>query len=288
MGSKNTTKSLYRYSIIYFILSALTMVLFYMIFLTKKFNLRPLMILSLLLIILLSNSIFMLYLIKKIYIYIRRSEKSKLELLKYKYLENDLKTYRQHRHDMTNHLTVIYELVNKEKYDDLEKYTQEYLKKTNLKLKSVESGSDEIDVLLYHKISDAKTHYISVDYHIKPVLSLAHQTLMDIVSILSNLLDNAIEANKQISDFNQRALNITITDDPLDYLIVVTNAFIKTEDPNQFQKNGFTTKTDAINHGMGLSIVSKIVERYSGQMSIEVLNDLFFQVKIDLPKHRLK
>ncbi len=94
----------------------------------------------------------MLYLIKKIYIYIRRSEKSQLELLKFKYLENDLKAYRQHRHDMKNHLTVIYELVKNKKYNDLEVYTKEYMDKSNHKLQALESGSDEVDVLLYHKV----------------------------------------------------------------------------------------------------------------------------------------
>lgn len=288
MAKKKNTNSLYRYSIIYFILSTLTMVLLYMIFLTRRFDLKPWMILPLLLIILISNSIFMLYLIKKIFIYIRRSEKSNLELLKYKYLENDLKAYRQHRHDMKNHLTVMYELVKNKNYDDLESYTKEYITETHQKLKSVESGSDEIDVLLYHKVHEAKASYISVDYLIKPVLNLSHHTLMDIVSVFSNLLDNAIEANSHIADFSKRALNITVDEDQLDYIIVVTNAFIKNDQLKNFSDDGFTTKDDARNHGMGLGIITKIIERYKGQLHIEILNDLFFQVKVELPKHSLK
>lgn len=288
MQNNQTTSSLYRYSLIYFILSALTMVLLYMIFLSRSINLKPWMILPLLLLILVSNSIFMLYLIKKIYIYIRRAEKSNLELLKYKYLESDLKSYRQHRHDMTNHLTVMYELVNNENYDDLKAYTKEYLKKTHQKLKAVSSGSDEIDVLLYHKVNEAREAYISVDYNIKPVLKPSHHSLMDIVSVLSNLMDNAIEANVQISDNKQRVLNITIDEDPLDYLIIVTNAFIKDKDPKHFQNDGFTTKNDAKNHGMGLGIITKIIQRYKGQLTIEVLNECFFQVRVELPKLNIR
>jgi len=246
------------------------------------------MILPLLLIILVSNSVFMLYLIKKIYINIRRSEKSQLELIKYKYLETDLKAYRQHRHDMTNHLTVIYELVKAGKYKDLEDYTKDYMSKTHKKLKSLESGSDEVDVLLHHKIHDARHSNISVDYNVQPVFDISHYALTDVVSIFSNLLDNAIEANMAIKDQSQRALNITINQDPLDYIVVVTNTFLPTKAIDRFSLDGYTTKEDKKNHGLGMGIISKIVDKYQGHMKIEVLNNVFFQVKIELPKLNLK
>jgi two-component system sensor histidine kinase AgrC len=229
----------------------------------------------------------MLYLIKKCFISTRRYERNVLELLKYKYLENDLKSYRQHRHDMKNHLSIIYDLVQGEKYDDLKNYTKEYLHQTVQKLKTVSSGSDEIDVLLYHKINQAKEHHIPVDYHIKTVFNLPYAAMMDFVSIFSNLLDNGIEANVQLKDIKDRTLNITIDDDAIDYKIVITNAFKKHSKPQKFLEDGFTTKDNKENHGLGLGIVEKIVQRYKGQSHIEILNESFYQVKIEIPKHEV-
>ena len=287
MEKNKSTSSLYKYALIYFILFSLTLIFVYLIMIQKELNFKPIVLLSFLILILISNSFFMLYLIKKCFISTRRYERNALELLKYKYLENDLKTYRQHRHDMKNHLSIIYDLVQREKYDELKDYTKAYLYQTEQKLKTVSCGSDEIDVLLYHKINQAKDHHIPVDYHIKPVFKVPYATMMDFVSIFSNLLDNAIEANLKLKDVKDRTLNITIDDDAIDYKIVITNAFKKHMNPQRFLEDGFTTKDNKENHGLGLGIVEKIVQRYKGQSHIEILNDAFYQVKIEIPKHNV-
>lgn len=178
-------------------------------------------------------------------------------------------------------------MVQSEKYDDLKAYTKAYLHQTEQKLKTVSSGSDEIDVLLYHKINQAKEQNIPVDYHIKPVFKLPYAAMMDFVSIFSNLLDNAIEANLHLKDFKDRTLNITIDEDAIDYKIVITNAFKKHMNPRRFLEDGFTTKENKENHGLGLGIVEKIIQRYKGQSHIEILNDAFYQVKVEVPKHNV-
>lgn len=235
-------------------------------------------------IFLLTNG-FLLYLLKKVFILNRKHEKIELELLKYQYLEHDLKMYRQHRHDMKNHLTVMYELVSDGKYDDLQEYTKGYIDSTTRKLRQINTGTDELDVLIYNKIDVAKDHMIDTDYHCTTELIISHHSVIDVVSIMSNILDNAIEANKKITTASDRMLSINISDDQLDYLLVVTNAFVPTMDPSKFSLDGFTTKNDINNHGLGLGIVHKMVEKYKGNISVEVFNDKFYQIKVEIPKH---
>lgn len=289
MKSQKNQSHLYRYFIIYFILITFAFMLIYALMTNtaNALDVRRLMIIPLLIIIFIFTNLFALYLLKKVFILNRKYEKVEMELIKYRYLESDLKLYRQHRHDMKNHLTVMYELCKNKNYDDLELYTQQYIQKTSNKLQQVNTGADELDVLIYNKIDQAKAKSIAVDYHCRTELIINNHSVIDIVSIFSNLMDNAIEANKAISSPNGRMISINIEDDQLDYVFVVTNAFINDALHNRFSTDGFTTKSDKQNHGLGLGIVYKLVHRYNGKISIDVFNDKFFQIKVELPKHVL-
>ena len=82
-------------------------------------------------------------------------------------------------------------------------------------------------------------------------------------------------------------ISINIEDDQLDYIFVITNAFVKNDKINEFTNDGFTTKADSNNHGLGLGIIHKLVEKYKGKIYIDIFNEIFYQIKIELPKHLL-
>lgn len=288
MQRNQNQSKLYRYSIFYSIIVLFALVMIYVVVSgSTEVSTKRILIAPILLTIFLLTNWFLLYLLKKVFILNRKHEKIELELLKYQYLESDLKMYRQHRHDMKNHLTVIYELVQNNKYKDLEDYTKQYLDTTNKKLRQINTGADELDVLIYSKLDLAKEFLIDTDYHCTTELNITHHAVIDIVSIFSNLIDNAIEANKKITNTSERMVSININEDQLDYVFVITNAFIQEANPDKFGLDGFTTKADTKNHGLGLGIITKLVDKYKGQLSIEIFNEKFFQVKIEIPKHTL-
>ncbi|MCH4887328.1 GHKL domain-containing protein [Acidaminobacter sp. JC074] len=285
--NQNLTK-LYRYAVFYSVIVLFALVMTYAITAgSLQMDNKRILIGPILISIFLLTNWFLLFLLKKVFILNRKHEKIELELLKYQYLESDLKMYRQHRHDMKNHLMVIYELVQNNKYDELEDYTKQYIDSTDKKLRRINTGADELDVLIYNKLDTAKDHQIETDYHCTTELTIAHHAVIDIVSIFSNLLDNAIEANKKISKESERMISININEDQLDYVFVITNAFIQEDNPSKFGLDGFTTKSDTKNHGLGLGIITKLVDKYKGHLSIEVFNEKFFQVIIEMPKHTL-
>lgn len=288
MEQNKNQNRLYRYSLFYSVIVLFAFVLIYFLFSsTMEIQFRRFILVPVLIILFIINNGFILYLLKKVFILSRKHEKIELELIKYQYLEHDLKMYRQHRHDMKNHLTVMYELVQNEKYDDLKEYTKRYIDTTSKKLRQISTGADELDVLIYTKLDQAKLHGIDTDYHCTTQLAISHHAIIDLVSILSNLMDNAIEANKKISDSSQRMISLNINEDQLDYVLVVTNAFVQNVNPKNFIRDGFTTKVDQANHGLGLGIVHKIAAKYKGTVDIEIFNEIFFQVKIEIPKHTL-
>lgn len=89
---------------------------------------------------------------------------------------------------------------------------------------------------------------------------------IDSVSVIGNLLDNAIEAleasdmerkDKYIRFISSRKKNV--------WIVRVINPL---DDKKIIDKNLNTSKTDKINHGLGMSIVRMLISRYSGEIKI--------------------
>ena len=100
---------------------------------------------------------------------------------------------------------------------------------------------------------------------------------MDMVIILGNLLDNAIEACEKTENKKEIKLEIKY---------ILNNLFITIENTyngnlNDAERGGEhtelpkTTKGDFINHGVGLRNVNDIVNKYNGEMSWTAKDNVF-------------
>lgn len=94
----------------------------------------------------------------------------------------------------------------------------------------------------------------------------------DIYSLFGNILDNAIEAVEKIEE-DKRYITITLKRHGNFILILSDNYYdgnIKKEG-----KNFISIKENKIKHGFGLKSVSRIVDKYNGELQIETENNLF-------------
>jgi sensor histidine kinase regulating citrate/malate metabolism len=216
-------------------------------------------------------------------------ENTHLELQKLSHLSEEIIYYRQHRHDIKNHLIVMYELANAGKIESLTEYAKNLLDKTSHALIECQTGSNEIDVLLYSKLDIARETGIDFQISTTCKLSLSSKRTLDMISILSNIIDNAIEATLTIEVASERQVQITITEDPLSANFVITNSFSPRRliEPNRVFEKGYSTKKELGNQGLGLSIVSRIVKTLDGDITLDIFNGVFFQLKIMIPKHNL-
>lgn len=211
-----------------------------------------------------------------------------IEIQKLKYLESEIKFYRQHRHDLKNHLIIMYELARLGNTEDLKSYASEFIEKTDQALLTLQTGNQEIDVLLYSKLDQARKNLIEVNIHNSTALSIHNKRIVNVISILSNLFDNAIEACMDIDNPDDRNISLTLEKDLFNYTLIVTNTFNNSmRGLERFQAGssffGKTHKKDKEAHGMGLKIVQALVLRLEGSMQIDIYNQQFFQVKITLP-----
>lgn len=180
-------------------------------------------------------------------------------------------------HDMGNHLNLLYQLLQENDIDG----AKEYIKKISepvLSLSKKEwTGTDMVDAIINSKVQEMEELNIIPDINVEfPKNSTI--LLNDICTVLSNLLDNAVEAVDRLEEDN-RAVHFTMR-------IVRFFLFIQVINPctrnGQFETFPATTKENTFLHGWGLQSVNDVVKRYGGTMECEN-RSYEFAVNIMLP-----
>lgn len=142
------------------------------------------------------------------------------------------------------------------------------------------SGNTEIDSILNFKLSEAKRigAEINVSVVIPKVIPIRPG---DIVSILGNLLDNAIEA---LCDVENKYLGVELRSEKGMLYIKIVNNYKGTLKKHQLYGITFyqTAKGDPGMHSIGLASVRRAVDGYNGIITIDDQNQQF-KVYILLP-----
>lgn len=213
---------------------------------------------------------------------------SGLEKQRCAFIEEELQSYRRHRHDMKNHLLVLHELARQGQLAELQDYVANYTDAVlNTALVSVDTGSEELDILIISKIESARARDITFQFTCSAPVTIGPRRIPTVISLFSNLLDNALEAAEAVDDPENRLVILHLYEDPLDTIAVLTNTFPDVQTPNlsRLFREGYSQKSP--DRGRGLSIVQSIIGRLEGQMKVDLYQERFFQVKLELPKHRL-
>lgn len=92
----------------------------------------------------------------------------------------------------------------------------------------------------------------------------------ELVSVVGNLLENAIEAVNAVSDDRTRNIVLQITEDESGLLILISDSGIGIDPENMpyIYDLGFSTKA-AEGRGVGMSLIRGIVESHNGSMEVD-------------------
>lgn len=133
------------------------------------------------------------------------------------------------------------------------------------------------DEHMVKKLASIVAH-MSID--VLPDITFAELPSADIISILSNLLDNAVEACRMRD--NSRVVQLTITkkNDNNFYVIIVRNTFDKA--PVLRDGQFVSTKTDTKLHGIGTKSIRHAVENNHGFVNYSIEGG-FFVATVVLP-----
>lgn len=195
------------------------------------------------------------------------SQNYEMLLSSYKNLEELNSVLRMQRHDYLNHLQVVYGLMEVEEYDELKEYLAPVYKDLMKTGKALRTSKPAINALLRAKNAEAENNNIDMYIEVKSDLKGFDIPDWELCKILSNIIDNGMTALSQQDD--EKKLNIDITESSQEYIFEIYNngPEIPKDNISEIFKQGVTTKKEN-GHGMGLYIVSNVVKKNKGQISV--------------------
>ena len=167
------------------------------------------------------------------------------------------------RHDIKLHISTLQGLIEKGNNDLALAYIQNAYNLANFTNEYSKTGNVEIDSILNYKIYEAKKLGIEITSNLN-VPEKFNFLPIDIVIIIGNLLNNAIEATSKLNENKKIEMSIDFSRNVL--YIRVINTF--NEDLIFIDNKIKTTHSDKENHGLGLYSVQKSIEKYNGSMDI--------------------
>ncbi len=176
------------------------------------------------------------------------------------------------RHDINNHLYVIGTMVE-DSNEEVKNYIEHILKKIKKTRMYCDTGNLALDSIINYKLTIAAEHNIQVLSEIM-IPCIFDEGAEELVTILGNLLDNAIEASEDVED---KYIHLRIVYKSSSLFIYIKNKYngILNLEDGELQ----TKKKDKNFHGIGLKSVKSAVEFHRGFTDIEY-DEKIFSVKI--------
>lgn len=187
---------------------------------------------------------------------------------------------RKVRHDIKNHLISVTALIDSGEYEQARELLHEISETADSLQPSLSqsTGNSLIDAVITYKAAVSEMRKIPFEYSLEALPEIRIE-LSDISSVISNLLDNALEAAEKADD-PYVEIKVFMYKDYL--TIIVKNRFCYV--PNVSGKKIPTAKKDTENHGLGMTIVSEICERNGGVFRYSA-NGAWFSASAMLKNH---
>lgn len=164
-------------------------------------------------------------------------------------------------HDFHNHIGMIRQLISSEKYGDAISYLDELQAPIHEMTNTRWTGEQTIDYLINEKLTKAAEYAIDMQVEVE-YPNHSNIKSVDMCAILGNLLDNALEAAKQVPQEDARIICLVIRRINQMLVIKVENSFVKAVIQEDGQLK--TTKTEGGLHGWGMKSVKTAVDKYEG------------------------
>ena len=175
-------------------------------------------------------------------------------------LQKEQENIRKIRHDMKNQLSVLSILLTDGKTQEAEDILHKLCDSVDSDKASI-SGNLFIDAILRQKMNE----YQDIDFHLD--IQVTKDCVIDgkyIISLLSNIIDNACEELRRIKETD---FNLQINGNQSQMMIKAQNKC----------RNDIDLKTDKdkLEHGYGLKIIHEIAHKYDGNVLIDVKDGIF-------------
>lgn len=169
----------------------------------------------------------------------------------------------QFRHDWNNHMLLLRKMLDSGKYDEAENYFKELSASAPQAVYQAVTGNEMVDMIISTKMGSINE--LGIDFRIKGDMAEFHfMKPVDCCIVLSNLLDNAIEAVTQLE--KERYIFVEAKKTATMLYLEIKNPVAGADDR---KKTSFRNrKKETEHHGIGLQNVSATVKKYGGNYHI--------------------
>ena len=201
------------------------------------------------------------------------------ELTYLEQLEKKDKKQSEFIHNISHYFIAIGELARSENCENIVNLVEELNGKLRRSERIIYSKYKVLNGILAEKVNSAKEQNIDLEVYVEPMLQLDGISDGDLVSMMGNLLDNALEAAMQCEG-EKRKIHVWIymENDGRVCVIKIENYFTKPVIQNKF---GFvSTKKNKELHGIGLKSVGRTAKKYKGYLQCLTEDDRFTAILI--------
>jgi len=179
------------------------------------------------------------------------------------------KDIRRFRHDIKNHLICMQTLFEEDNTEEVKKYLRDLAGGFQETIPKINTGSNIVDAIMNDKLMKNPELIIIVKGYLPAPM---HINAIDLCTIFSNTLTNAIEAVKNLEDCD-KVITFDLKNLADNIVIKVSNPVAKKVmvDGNRIN----TSKIDKSCHGFGLENIKESVNKYKGTMELNSMEEEF-------------
>ena len=181
----------------------------------------------------------------------------------YSALQEQFTTIREIRHDISNHMYTVNALISEGRSSEASDYAREYMDYVASVSPERICDDPSANAFLGYKLDEIRKAGIKAEFNVR-LGSDSGIPDIEIVTLLGNLLDNAIEA---CTGTAEPYIKLTVNDGS-GYVLLSTE--------NPYSENGrHEQKFRGMSRGAGFSIMSGIAEKHSGTLTHEGADGIF-------------
>lgn len=213
-------------------------------------------------------------------------QKNRMETENYAQMERVTQNYRQVLHDINRYLNTLSYLAGEKQDDKIQEIVKDIHADISKAEESHYSSNGILNFILNEKKRRADSSGISMDIFVEPGFRAGNIKDHDYISIMSNLLDNALEASQRCPEGERNIELQMFMDTDRSYAVIrLENCCV--DKAVGGQGIFLTTKADRTRHGIGLKHVKELIESNHGLIDFDVHTSTFC-VTVCLPVSSLQ
>lgn len=204
-------------------------------------------------------------------------QQSEMQLEVYSDLQQRYQNSMRTIHDAKRHVRALESLIQSDHLAEAQQYKESLFQKLNELQPSIQCDNPLLSAILNHVFLKTEQRHIALKMDLQGEEQLSMLAGVDLTTIVSNLLDNAVDAVSELPE-EQRYIHFAVA-------FQIGEIMIHVENPtkNDLKREGNTVVSTKEGHfGLGLKNVEMVVKKYKGDFKIHV-KDGNFVVAITIP-----